>query len=172
MKPSSMAEKGNRKNKNDSPSFWSNYWSSMGSTVNLKRVGEYLKNHINKPRLLLKMAAVLVAVALVGLIVSSSLQGQRHHHQLLINNRDFFNNTIENDSSGKLNNSELTADASSSTASSSLAISQTRNNLRFTSLASSILPSNVVTSQNEQQNQFNGDFLHKKSNVRNTILEF
>ena len=146
----------------------------MGSTVNLNkaRIGESLKNYKNKPRLLLKVAAVLVTVALVGLI-ASSLQGPHHHHQLLIHNRDFFNKTIENDSSGNLNNSELTVVASSSTASSSLAISQTRNNLRFNSLASSLLPTNVVTSKNEQQqNQFNGDFSHKNSQVRNKFFAF
>lgn len=83
---------------NSSPSsIFSNYWSSMrSSTIRLKRacIDESLDHYITKSRLLLKILAACISIALIGFIISSSLHRAPHHrHQLLINK------TIKNDSS-------------------------------------------------------------------------
>jgi hypothetical protein len=82
---------------NSSPSsIFSNYWSSMSSSIRLKRacIDESLDHYITKSRLLLKILAACISIALIGFIISSSLHRAHHHsHQLLINK------TIKNDSS-------------------------------------------------------------------------
>lgn len=196
MKPSPMMTKGiffqsngsnnnegnKRKNDNDSPSLLSNYWSSMSSTVELKRarIEESLNYYITtKSRLLLKVLAACISIALIGFIVSSLLsphhQHNNHHHrphQLLINNRDI-NKTIESDSSSKSIN--YSSPEVTTTSSTSPITTQIRNDLRFSSQASSSSSTspaaNVITTQNEQHlqpNQFNEDY--SKSYVRKRHL--
>lgn len=158
---------GNRSNKDDNNSP-SNYWSSsISSTIKWKRacMDESVNYYITNSRLLLKIIAVCISIALIGFIVSSLLNSadhQRHQHQLLINRG--INKTIKYDSttSDTYMDSEMTTDTTIHAASS---ISQINNNLLpFNSLPSS---SNVITNQNELQQQSKTNDDHSKNYVRN-----
>lgn len=151
-------------------------WSSMSSTVELKRsrIEESLNIYFtSKSRLLLKILVICISIALIGFIVTSLLS-PRHSHQQLINNGNI-NKSIQIDSSTikytrmtAAENNISASTASSSSTTYSLPTLQTRHNLRFNSQPSS--PSNnIITSQKvhqqQQQNQSENSLLTNPNNV-------
>lgn len=159
----------NNKDDNNSPSPLSNYWSSsIGSTIKWKRacIDESLNYYITNSRLLLKIIAACISIALIGFIVTSLLRPDAHHrHQLLIGRG--INKTVKYDSTDI--DSEVTTDAASTTLHyTASSISQINNNLPLNSLPSS--SSNVITTQNELQQKSNDD--HSKNYVRPKAKRF